>query len=100
MLPTQEMIDRLADRIERAFRLKRCNWRRGCSTPRIWSAAATILWQVHCENPEIPLDPELFVASQPIAASFGDPWASLGRPKPDNAIVTTSAGSSGGCAAS
>ena len=79
MLPTQEMIDRLADRIERAFRLKRCNWRRGCSTPRIWSAAATILWQVHCENPEIPLDPELFVASQPIAASFGDPWASLAQ---------------------
>lgn len=79
MLPTQEMIDRLADRIERAFRLRRCNWRRGCSTPRIWSAAATILWQVHCENPEIPLDPELFVASQPIAASFGDPWASLAQ---------------------
>jgi hypothetical protein len=38
-----------------------------------------ILWQVHDDNPEIPLDPELFVASQPIAAPFGEPWASLAR---------------------
>jgi hypothetical protein len=79
VLPTQELIDCLADRIERAFGLRRCNWIRGCSTPRVWSAAATILWQVHSKNPEIPLDPELFVASQPIAAPFGDPWASLAR---------------------
>jgi hypothetical protein len=79
VLPTQETIDRLADRIERAFRLRRCNWVRGCSTPRIWSAAATVLWQVHNNNPEIPLDPELYVASQPIAAPFGDPWTSLAR---------------------
>ena len=79
VLPTQEMIDHLADRIEKAFWLRQCNWMRGCSTPRIWSAAATVLWNVHSSNPEIPLDPELFVASQPIAAPFGDPWASLAR---------------------
>ena len=79
VLPTQEMLDHLADRIEQAFCLRQCNWMRGCSTPRVWSAAATILWQVHSNNPEIPLDPELFVASQAITAPFGDPWASLAR---------------------
>src|SRR5271157_6031344 len=30
VLPTQETLDRLADRIERAFTLRRSNWYRGC----------------------------------------------------------------------
>ncbi len=77
MLPTQEMIDRLAGRIERAFRLRGCEWHRGCSTSRVWSAAALVLWDVHTRNPEFPLDPELFVASQPIASPFSDPWKTL-----------------------
>jgi|GEM_PF-1053682 len=81
VLPTQETLDRLADRIERAFTLRRSNWYRGCSTPRIWSAAATILWEVHFEDPTIPLDPELFVASQPLTASFADPWTCLAQPE-------------------
>jgi hypothetical protein len=81
VLPTQETLDRLADRIEKAFKLRRSNWYRGCSTPRIWSAAATILWQVQAEDPTIPLDPELFVASQPLTASFADPWSSLAQPE-------------------
>ena len=81
VLPTQETLERLADRIERAFTLRHSNWYRGCSTPRIWSAAATILWEVHVEDPTIPLDPELFVASQPLTASFADPWSSLAQPE-------------------
>ena len=81
VLPTQETLDRLADRIERAFTLRCSNWYRGCSTPRIWSAAATILWGAHSEDPTIPLDPELFVASQALTASFADPWSSLARPE-------------------
>ncbi len=81
VLPTQETLDRLADRIERAFMLRRSNWYRGCSTPRIWSAAATILWEVHFQDPTIPLDPELFVASQPLTASFADPWTCLAQPE-------------------
>ncbi len=81
MLPTQETLDRLADRIERAFLLRRSNWYRGCSTPRVWSVAATILWETHCEDPTIPLDPELFVASQPLSATFADPWSSLALPE-------------------
>jgi hypothetical protein len=38
-----------------------------------------VLWQVTCENPEIPIDPELFVASQPLEGSFADPWSCLAR---------------------
>ncbi|MGC8638465.1 MAG: hypothetical protein ACP5XB_01145 [Isosphaeraceae bacterium] len=60
--------------------LRRSKWYRGCSTSRIWAAAATILWQVHQEDPDIPLDPELFVAAQPLAAAFADPWLSLAHP--------------------
>ena len=81
VLPTQETLDRLADRIERAFELRRSNWYRGCSTSRIWSAAATILWEVQAGDPTIPLDPELFVASQPLTASFTDPWSTLAQPQ-------------------
>ena len=77
MLPSQEVIDRLAARIERAFTLRSSTWYRGCSTPRVWSAGAMILLQVSIEDPEIPVDPELFVASQPIHKPFADPWNTL-----------------------
>jgi len=77
VLPTQETIDHLADRIERAYALRRAGWDRGCSTRRVWAAAALCLWQAHVDDPSLPLDSELFVASQPIAGSFGDPWVEL-----------------------
>jgi hypothetical protein len=77
VLPTQKTIDLLADRIERAFTIRHTPWYRGCSTPRLWSAAATRLWQAHREDRRIPLDPELFVASQPLTESFVDPWLVL-----------------------
>ena len=77
MLPTQKTIDRLAERLERAFTIRHTPWYRGCSTPRLWSAAATRLWQVHREDKRIPLDPELFIASQPLSESFVDPWLVL-----------------------
>jgi hypothetical protein len=82
LLPTQELIDRLADRIEQAYSLRRPRWRQGCSTPRVWNAAALSLWQVHVENPEqMPLDPEFYVASQAISSRFSDPWTELAGPK-------------------
>ncbi|WP_165232166.1 hypothetical protein [Aquisphaera insulae] len=80
MLPTQETIDRLATRIERAFTLRCSEWYRGCSTSRLWSAAAMILWQAHENDPRIPLDPELYVASQPISNSYPDPWSIVAHP--------------------
>ena len=71
------MIDHLANRIERAYALRRASWDRGCSSGRIWSAAALCLWQTHVEDPTLPLDSELFVASQPIVGALGDPWSEL-----------------------
>ena len=77
VLPTQEIIDHLAHRIERAYALRRAGWDGGCSSGRIWSAAAQCLWQAHVEDPTLPLDSELFVASQPIVGTLGDPWGEL-----------------------
>jgi hypothetical protein len=77
VLPTQEIIDHLAERIERAYALRRAGWDRGCSTGRVWAAAAMCLWQAQVDDPSIPLDSELFVASQPIGGAFGDPWIEL-----------------------
>jgi hypothetical protein len=47
---------------------------------RLWSTAASILYQVHLDDPAIPLDPELFVASQPGHPTFPDPWSELTQP--------------------
>ena len=80
MLPTQELIDYLADRIERAYRHRRSRWYRGCSTRRVWSAAALRLWQTHVDDPCLPLDCELYVESQGMAGTFGDPWEELAQP--------------------
>jgi hypothetical protein len=77
VLPTQETIDHLADRIERAYALRRAGWDRRCSTRRVWAAAALCLWQAHVDDPSLPLDSELFVASQPITGALGDPWVEL-----------------------
>lgn len=76
-MPTQEIIDHLADRIEQAYALRRVGWERGCSTGRVWAAAALCLWQAHLDDPSLPLDSELFVASQRVDGSLGDPWVEL-----------------------
>ena len=82
MLPTHEVLDHLAGRIEQAYALRRPRWLRGCSTSRVWYTAALRLWESHNADPvRVPLDPELFVASQPISAPFSDPWTELGHPE-------------------
>jgi hypothetical protein len=81
VLPTQELIDHLADRIERAYILRRPHWCRACSTRRVWSAAALRLWQAHVDDPRLPLDCELFVASQTITPALSDPWSELAQPE-------------------
>jgi hypothetical protein len=78
VLPKYERLDHLAGRIESAYTLRTAHWRRGCSTSRVWHAGAVRLWEAHTGDPSnIPLDPELFVASQPIAIPFSDPWTEL-----------------------
>jgi hypothetical protein len=39
------------------------------------------LWQAHVDDPILPLDSELFVASQSITGSMGDPWTELTPPE-------------------
>jgi hypothetical protein len=77
VLATQSAIDALADRIERAYRLRRPEWHGMCSTHRVWTAAAAVLLNVHAEHPSVPVDPELFVAAQPADATYPDPWREL-----------------------
>jgi hypothetical protein len=82
VLPTQEVLDQLSGRVEHAYGLRRPRWRRGCSTQRVWFAAALRLWEVHDQDPlRVPLDAELFVASQPISDPFADPWTELAQPE-------------------
>jgi hypothetical protein len=82
VLPTQQVLDRLASRLEHAYGLRRPTWWRGCSTARVWFAAALRLWEAHADDPaQVPLDAELFVASQPISAPIADPWSELAAPE-------------------
>ena len=82
VIPTQEVIDNLASRIEAAYRLRSPRWSGGCSTARVWDRAALYLWHAHVEAPEsVPLDAELYVASQDIAVRFANPWLDLARPE-------------------
>ncbi len=78
-------------RIERAYALRRAGWDRGCSTRRVWAAAALCLWQAHVDDPTLPLDSELFVASQPITGSLGDPWVGIDPARGGSAIPVAGA---------
>jgi hypothetical protein len=80
--PSQVVVDQLSSRIEQAYGLRRPDWQGVCSTARVWNAAAERLWAAHAADPlRVPLDAELFVASQPIAAHFADPWSELTQPE-------------------
>jgi hypothetical protein len=78
VLPTHQVVDLLAVRVEQAYGLRVRRWWRGCSTSRVWHAAALRLWEAHSQDQErVPLDAELFVASQPISVPLPDPWTEL-----------------------
>jgi hypothetical protein len=82
VIPNQEVIGDLACRIETAYRLRSARWWGGCSTARVWDQGALYLWQAHIESPEsIPLDAELYVASQDISSRFANPWFDVARPE-------------------
>src|SRR3954447_20500366 len=80
VLLTPRAIEQVADRIERAY-LRRCpQWRHAHLDPRLWAAAAELLVDVNRREAWVPLDPELFVASQVENAPGSDPWIELTRP--------------------
>lgn len=76
-LTTQSEIDGLARRIRHAYHARGKHWHAGCSTTRVWTAAALVLTQLHHDHPEIPMDPELFVAAQALDGKVHDVWEEL-----------------------
>ena len=81
MLPTQATLETLAERIEQAYRRVRPRWCGIAVSSRVWEMAAAGLYLLHSRNPSIPLDPELFVASQPMIGRWSDPWVELTPPR-------------------
>ncbi len=81
MLATQTLIDELAARIERAFRLRRPEWCGVGASAGVWAVAARTLLSSRVDTPDLPLDPELYVASQRGDLRFPNPWHELTRPE-------------------
>lgn len=77
VLITPRAIEKVADRIERAYARRHPQ---GIASPpdsRLWDVVARALVEAHRVSPWLPLDPELFVASQPTSSPLADPWESL-----------------------
>ncbi len=79
MLATQDEIEQIGGRIERAYYLRRSGPQWTGSTVGLWSVAATRLIQSHWDDPTIPVDPELYVAAQPMDARRTSPWFDLSQ---------------------
>src|SRR4051794_39569425 len=79
VVTSQAVVDAIAGRLERAYRLRRPGWTGFCTTPRVWSAAAERLFDAHEADRSLPLDPELYVAVQPTLPAFPNPWEELAR---------------------
>jgi hypothetical protein len=77
VLPPLRATRHLAARIQRAY-LRRQPWLPQMGqNPGVWTIAAIALLRAHQEDPRVPLDPELFVAVQPMGAPIADPWGDL-----------------------
>jgi hypothetical protein len=77
VLSSHETIQRLAERIDRAYRRRHPRWRPVGLTPGVWQSAASRLLESSEEDPNFPVDPELFVAAQASVHLRRDPWAEL-----------------------
>ena len=77
MIPSQDAIDKLADRIERAYRRHHAHWRPVGTTPGVWRSAACRLYEASEIDSSVPIDPELFVVAQPRGRLRPDPWTEL-----------------------
>ncbi len=79
MLPTQRQIDVTAERIESLYLRKRPAARREVeSVDGVWRTAATGLLMLNLVDPDVPVDPELFVTVQTLGPRGAfDPWQDL-----------------------
>lgn len=81
MSTTLQEIEKVAERIERAYLRRRPSWHPTQTSSEVWSVAAANLLQIHRDDPTIPVDPELYVAMQPLDSSFAKPWEELTPPE-------------------
>jgi hypothetical protein len=77
VLITSHAIEKLAARIEQAYQRRRSQTLVSEPDPRLWEVAARALAEAHRKYPWLPVDPELFIASQPPLYLLGDPWQQL-----------------------
>jgi hypothetical protein len=70
----------IAERIERAYGRHRPEASRRLADAPVWGVAAARLVALHQEEPDLPLDPELYVAVQVRRRPGADPWSDLARP--------------------
>ena len=75
--PTLETIDRVAGRIEAAYRRRFPDWSDVGSTPGVWESAARRLFETDSGMVGLPIDPELYGASQIPGRLGPEPWADL-----------------------
>jgi hypothetical protein len=76
-----QAIDQLAKRIQRAYLHHFSAGVRDWSGSGVWEVAAAYLLELHRDTPGLPLDPELFVASQSTSIRCDDPWTLLTLPE-------------------
>jgi len=77
VIRSQDAINELAIRIENAYRRKYRRWICVGLTPGVWESAASRLIEAAESDPNIPIDPELFVAVQTRTRLSPDPWSEL-----------------------
>lgn len=70
-------VERIAERIERAYRRRHVERYRGGEHSGVWGVVANTLVDLHRADPSLPLDPELFVAAQRRNTLWADPWQDL-----------------------
>lgn len=73
--------DQIAQRIEQAYLRRRPEWRMASVDRHLWASAARVLIAASEGSAAIPVDPELFVASQVRAGLISDPWMDLTHPR-------------------
>ena len=77
MIGTQELLLEYSLRLEKAFARKYPNWSPIGLSGFVWESAAARLLEASHRRPEVPVDPELFVMSQPKNEITPDPWVEL-----------------------
>jgi hypothetical protein len=74
---TQDAINNLADRIERAYCRRKPRLMIVNARLEVWEQAATRLLEASVAAPYVPIDPELYVAVLATGGNPSDPWSEL-----------------------